>query len=57
MRRDGVWGMEIEILATANMSKRDVVVYTKNGYLRYKCSNGPTIESFFLHNRGGGIST
>ena len=54
MRNDGVWGTEIEILATANMAQRDVVVFNKNGYLRYKCSSGPTYECFFLDNRGGG---
>ena len=54
MRNDGVWGTEIEILVTANMAQRDVVVFNKNGYLRYKCSSGPTYECFFLDNRGGG---
>ena len=47
------FGTEIEILATANMAQRDVVVFNTNGYLRYKCSSGPTYECFFLDNRRG----
>ena len=36
MRSYGKWGTEIEILATAHMVGRDVIVYNHTGYLRDK---------------------
>ncbi|MCG8621442.1 MAG: hypothetical protein MJE68_05495, partial [Proteobacteria bacterium] len=54
MREDAKWGTEIEILATAHMTGRDVIVYNHTGYLRYGSWNTPTIECFFLDNRAGG---
>ena len=47
MRENAKWGTEIEILATAHMSGRDVIVYNHTGYLRYKSWNSPTAECFF----------
>ena len=54
MRENAKWGTEIEILATAHMSGRDVIVYNHTGYLRYKSWNSPTAECFFIDNRAGG---
>ena len=53
MHSYGKWGMEIEILATAHMAGRDVIVYNHTGYLRYKSWNSPMAKCFFLDNRAG----
>ena len=48
MRENGAWGTELEIIATATMAKRDVIMYNYTGYLRYQnlFAQAPTIECF-----------
>ena len=55
MRENSTWGTELEIIATATMAKRDVIVYNHTGYLRYKSpfAQGQSIECFFIDNRAG----
>ena len=49
MRENGTWGTELEIIATATIAKRDVIMYNHIGYLRYQSlfAQVPTIECFF----------
>ena len=56
MRENSTWGTELEIIATATMAKRDVIVYNHTGYLRYQnpFAQKQTIECFFIDNRAGG---
>ena len=56
MRNDTVWGTELEIIATATIAKRDVIVFNHTGYLRYKSpfGEGHSVECFFIDNRAGG---
>ena len=56
MRENGTWGTELEIIATATIAKRDVIVYNHTGYLRYQSlfAQAPTIECYFIDNRAGG---
>ena len=56
MRENSTWGTELEIIATATMAKRDVIVYNHTGYLRYQnpFAQKQTIECFFIDNRSGG---
>ena len=56
MRENGTWGTELEIIVTATIAKRDVIVYNHTGYLRYQSlfAQAPTIECFFIDNRAGG---
>ena len=56
MRENSMWGTELEIIATATMAKRDVIVYNHTGYLRYQnpFAQKQTIECFFIDNRSGG---
>ena len=56
MRENLTWGTELEIIATATMAKRDVIVYNHTGYLRYQnpFAQKQTIECFFIDNRAGG---
>ena len=56
MRENSTWGTELEIIATATMAKRDVIVYNHTGYLRYQnpFAQKQSIECFFIDNRAGG---
>ena len=56
MRENSTWGTELEIIATATMAKRDVIVYNHTGYLRYQnpFAQKQTIKCFFIDNRAGG---
>ena len=36
MSENATWGTELQIIVTATMAKRDVIVYNHTGYLRYK---------------------
>ena len=48
MRENVTWGTELEIIVTATMAKRDVIVCNHTGYLRYKSpfTQGQSIECF-----------
>ena len=56
MRKDATWGTELEIIVTATMAKRDVIVYNHTVYLRNQSpfAKGKSIEYFFIDNRAGG---
>ena len=56
MRENGTWGTELEIIATATIANRDVIVYNHTGYLRYQSpfAQAPTYECFLIDNRAGG---
>ena len=56
MRNDMIWGTELEIITTATMAQRDVIVYNHTGYLRYKSpfAKRQSVKCFFIDNRAGG---
>ena len=57
MRKNATLGTELEIIVTATMAKRDIIVYNHTGYLRYQSlfAQGKSIECLFIDNRAGGI--
>jgi hypothetical protein len=51
MENDRTWGTDCEIMATAYITKRDVVVFIGGKWLRYGSGSKPTASALYIDNR------